>query len=71
MTLPPDVEICSCPEALALRAELELLRATLEAQDVCWHCRDCLEPIANVCDRCPQPGDCDDEDCQAEGCRNV
>jgi ribosomal protein L40E len=57
-------------ELALLRAEIELLQAKLAAVDVCWHCQDRLTPTASVCERCPAPGDCDDENCQQEACRD-
>lgn len=67
-------------EALALAAirvrsqvaaqsrELERLRADRGRQDSCWHCRDVLMTQEPRCERCPARGDCDDENCQADGC---
>lgn len=49
--------------------ERDELRAKLEARDVCWHCKDCLMPEIPRCEHCPEdPGTCDIEDCDAEGC---
>ncbi len=50
-------------------AKLQARIAELEAgQDYCWHCRVGLMPAARHCERCPAPGDCDNEDCEADGC---
>jgi hypothetical protein len=53
----------------AAERERDELRAKLEARDVCWHCKDCLMPELPRCEHCPEePGACDIEDCDAEGC---
>lgn len=56
----------------AASAHLVLLRAPKDEHgagwDVCWHCRDCLIVEVPRCEKCPAPGDCDDEDCEADGC---
>lgn len=61
-------EVSLAEVANRLERDLATANALLQARDVCWHCKDCLEPQAPVCERCPLPGDCDDEDCKAEGC---
>ncbi len=51
-----------------LQVERDEARAKLDAYEKphCWHCGDCLEPEPpfNRCDKCPRPGDCDDEECE-------
>lgn len=47
-------------------AEVEVGRLR-EAQNVCWHCKDCLLPGPRP--RCENgPDECDVEDCDADGC---
>jgi len=38
--------------------------------DVCWHCLDILQLPESpaFCERCPRPGDCDNENCEEPGC---
>lgn len=65
-------------ELAGVRTKIEAILDTLELRapkdehgagwDVCWHCRDCLIVEVPRCEKCPAPGDCDDEDCEADGC---
>jgi hypothetical protein len=55
----------------ALIAELEQLRARvkeLEERNYCWHCKVQLVPGPFHCESCPPRGECDDEECEADGC---
>lgn len=57
----------SYSEIEALKAELAHLRAeSMRGANVCWHCKVCLLPQRQRCETCPE--ECDNEDCQAEGC---